>query len=694
MDKKNTTPPMSKMYTVRATPPHPAKRPKKLVKHGDVRIDNYYWLNQRDNPEVLDYLRAENAYTEKVMKHTKAFQKELYREIRGRIKETDLSVPYFKNGYWYYVRYEEGKEYPIYCRKRESLDHPEEILLNVNDMAKGHDYYHVKGLAVSTNNRILAYAVDTVSRRKYTIHFLDLQSRKHFDDTIPNTTGDITWANDNQTVFYAKKDKTLRPFKIYRHKLGAKRDYLVFHEKDPTFWCYAYKTRSQKYIVIASVATLSTEMRILEADKPTAKPTVFWPRERNHEYHIAHHGDKFYVLTNWKAKNFRLMETPATHTEKSAWKEVIPHRPDVLLDYLDVFKDFIVLSERKDAMKQIHVLPLHGQDYYIEFPDKAFSAFPTTNPNFDTRTLRLSYTSMTTPRTVYDFDLVTKERKLLKQQEVLGDFDPDNYITERFFVTARDGKARIPVSMVYRKGFKRDGSAPLLQYGYGSYGHSLDPGFSSYRLSLLDRGFVFVIANVRGGQEWGRQWYEDGKLLKKKNTFTDFIDVSRYLIKNKYTSPDRLFAQGGSAGGLLMGAVTNMAPELYKGVVAQVPFVDVLTTMLDESIPLTTGEYDEWGNPNEKIYYDYIKSYSPYDNVEAKDYPALLVTTGLHDSQVQYWEPAKWVAKLRELKTDHNPLLLHTDMSTGHSGASGRFEYIKDVARVYAFLLDLAGKTE
>ncbi len=673
-----------------AQAPLAERRPKPLTIHGDTRIDPYYWLNQREDPKVIDYLKAENDYTDQVMSPTEDFQKELFQEIKGRIKETDMSVPYLKNGYWYYTRYEEGKEYPIFCRKAQSLDNQEEIMLNVNEMAKGFDYFQVGGLAVSPDNKLLAYSVDTVSRRKYTLYVKDLTTGKILKDTIPNTTGHSVWANDSQTFFYTKKDKTLRPDKIYRHQLGHKEsnDALVFHEKDETFRCYIYKTKSQKYLVIGSYSTLSTEMRILDAHQPTGKFQVFQPRERDHEYHIAHYEDRFYVLTNWQAQNFRLMKTNLAKTEKSNWEEVIPHNDKVLLSDIDIFKDFMVLSERKEATKQIHVYPFDGEDYYMDFDEAAFSAYPTTNLDFDTSILRFSYTSMTTPDSVYDFDMVTKEKTLLKQKEVLGDFDPNHYQSERFFVTARDGKARIPVSMVYKKGLKKDGQSPLLQYAYGSYGHSIDPYFSSVRLSLLDRGFVYVIAHIRGGQEWGRQWYEDGKLLRKMNTFTDFIDVSQYLIDQGYTSPDRLFAQGGSAGGLLMGAVINMAPQLYQGVVAQVPFVDVVTTMLDDSIPLTTGEYDEWGNPHDKIYYDYIKSYSPYDNVVLQDYPALLVTTGLHDSQVQYWEPAKWVAKLRLAKTNFTPLLLRTDMETGHSGASGRFEYLKEVALVYAFILD------
>ncbi len=679
------------MYQHLDNAPKAEKRPKALTKHGDTRIDHYYWLNQREDPKVIDYLNAENEYTDKVLAHTKGFQKDLFEEIKGRIKETDMSVPYKNNGYWYYTRYEEGKEYPIYCRKAKTLKNKEEILLNVNKMAKGYDFYQVTGLSISTDNSLLSFGVDTVSRRKYTIHVKDLKTGKLLKDAIPNTTGGSVWANDNKTLFYTTKDKTLRASKIHRHQLGTpiKKDQVVFHEKDETFGCYVYKTKSKKFLIIGSYSTLSTESRILDADTPSEAFAVFQPREANHEYSIEHFEDKFYVITNWKAKNFRLMQTPLTQTLKKNWQEVIPNRPTVLLSDINVFKDFIVLSERKDATEQIHVMPIKGKDYYLDFEDAAFSAYPKTNLDFDTKTLRFGYTSMTTPSSTYEIDMVSKKKTLLKQQEVIGNFKASDYKSERIFVKARDGKAKIPVSIVYKKGFKKNGKAPLLEYAYGSYGYSIDPYFSSVRLSLLDRGFVYVIAHIRGGQEWGRQWYEDGKLMKKKNTFTDFIDVGQYLVENKYTSPDRLFAQGGSAGGLLMGGIINMAPTLYKGAIAQVPFVDVVTTMLDESIPLTTGEYDEWGNPNDKEAYFYIKSYSPYDNIEAIDYPALLVTTGLHDSQVQYWEPAKWVAKLRATKTDNNPLLLKTNMETGHSGASGRFEHLKEVALTYAFLFDL-----
>lgn len=664
--------------------------------HGDTRIDDYYWLNERENPEVIAYLEAENEYKEKMLEHTKAFQEKLFQEMKGRIKETDQSVPYKDNGYYYVTRYEEGQEYPIYSRKKETLEAPEEVMLNVNEMAEPYDYYNVTGLAVSPNNEILAFGEDTLSRRIYTLRFKNLKTGEMLEDKIPGAQGDVAWANDNKTIFYTAKDaQTLRGYKVMKHKLGtpATQDKEIFIEKDETYFSYVYRSKSNKYVIIGSTTTLSQEYRILEADKPDGQFRVFAPRERGLEYDIAHFEDKFFVRTNLDAKNFRLMETPEGATTRDNWKEVIPNRSDVLLEGMEIFKDYLVLSERKNGITQIRIRPWTGEEHYIEFPEEAYVAYTSTNPQFDTEQLRLGYQSMATPNTTYDYNMRTREFKMLKQQEVLGGFDANNYQTERVMVTARDG-AKVPVSIVYRKGFEKNGKSPLLLYGYGSYGASMEPYFSSARLSLLDRGFCYAIAHIRGGEEMGRQWYEDGKLLNKKNTFTDFIDCAEWLLDNNYTNKDKLFAMGGSAGGLLMGAVVNMRPDLWKGVVAAVPFVDVVTTMLDESIPLTTFEYDEWGNPNNKEYYEYMKSYSPYDNVEAKDYPAMLVTTGLHDSQVQYWEPAKWVAKLREMKTDNNPLLMHTNMEAGHGGASGRFRQLRETAMEYAFMLDLAGKNE
>jgi oligopeptidase B len=676
--------------------PQAAKKPKELTIHGDTRIDDYYWLNQREDEEVLAYLNAENTYTKSMMSHLDTFQEKLYQEIIARIKPDDTSVPYKDNGYFYITRFEKEKEYPIYSRKKGSLDAPEEIMLNANELAEGFDYYNIGGREVSPNNQLLAYGEDTLSRRIYTLRFKNLETGEMLPDQIPGTTGSAVWANDNETVFYTLKDETtLRSYKVMRHRLGTpvEEDVEVYSEDDPTFLAFAYKTKSDKYIVVGSYATLSQEYRVLNADTPQGEFRIIQPRERGLEYSIAHFGGHFYIRTNLDAQNFRLMKTPEEKTTKDNWEEVIPHRNDVLLEDMEIFKDYLVLSERKAGITQLRVRPWEGKEHYIDFGEDAYLAYTSVNPEFDTKILRIGYTSMTTPNTTYDYDMEGRTFELLKQQEVVGGFNPEEYQSERLMVKARDG-VEVPVSMVYRKGFKKDGTQPLLLYGYGSYGNSMEPYFSSVRLSLLDRGFAFAIAHIRGGEEMGRHWYEDGKLLNKKNTFTDFIDVADHLVAENYTSQEQLFAMGGSAGGLLMGAVVNMRPDLWKGIIAAVPFVDVVTTMLDESIPLTTGEFDEWGNPKDKTYYDYIKSYSPYDNVEAKEYPAMMVTTGLHDSQVQYWEPAKWVAKLREVKTDQNPLLLHTNMEAGHGGASGRYQRYRETAMEYAFLLDLAGRAE
>jgi len=677
--------------------PTAKKVKKEMTIHDDTRVDNYYWLNQREDQDVIDYLNEENNYTKSMLSHTEKFQQKLFEEIKGRIKQTDMSVPYKDNGYYYITRYEEGLEYPIHSRKKNSLEADEEIMLNVNELAKDYKFYAISGRSVSPDNEILAYGEDTLSRRIYTIKFKNLKTGDLLEDVILNTTGSVVWANDNKTLFYTIKDDALRSYKIFRHKLGSPQsdDELIFHEEDETFSIFIYKTKSKKHLVIGSYHTNTNEYQILNADQPFGKFEVFQPRdvEGKLEYSIAHYNDKWYVLTNMDAKNFRLMETPETATGKSNWKEVIAHRDDVLLSDIEIFNDYLVLSERINGIRSIRVMPWGGKDHYIDFGEDSYVAYATTNLEFESDVLRVYYTSMTTPGSTIEYNMKTKEQKLLKQQEVVGDFDSENYISERVYAKARDGVS-VPVSLVYRKGTKIDGNAPLLLYAYGSYGASMDPYFSSVRLSLLDRGFIYAIAHIRGGQEMGRQWYDDGKMMKKKNTFTDFIDCAEHLLANDYTNKEKLFAMGGSAGGLLMGAVMNMRPDLWKGIVSQVPFVDVITTMLDESIPLTTGEFDEWGNPKNKEAYDYMKSYSPYDNVEAKDYPALLVTTGLHDSQVQYWEPAKWVAKLREMKTDKNPLILKTNMDAGHGGASGRFERYKEVALEYAFLLDLVGLTE
>jgi len=675
------------------TPPKADKIPKELVKHGSTRIDNYYWLNERENPKVIDYLNAENAYTKAVLKPTEPLQEKLYNEIIGRIKQTDMSVPYNQRGYSYYTRYDEGKEYPIYCRKKVGEGSTEEIMLNVNELAAGHSFCQVVGLEVSLNNKLLAYGIDTVGRRKYSIYVKDLETGKTLTDHIPLSTGNIVWTTDNKTIFYSMQDEALRPYKIFKHKLGEEtsKDAEVFHEADETFSCYVYKTKSDKYIIIGSRATLSNEYRFIDAEKPDDAFTVLQPREKNLEYSVDHYGNKFYIVTNLDAVNFRLMETPVEHPSKENWKEVIPHRKDVLLEGIEIFNNYFVAQERMNGLSQLRVITWKNMEAYtIPFEEQTYYTYASTNPEFDTDVFRFGYSSLTIPNSTYDYNMTTKERTLLKQEEVVGQYNPQDYKSERIYATATDG-TKIPISLVYKKGLIKNGKAPLLLYGYGSYGISTEPTFSSVRLSLLDRGFVYAIAHIRGGQELGRPWYEDGKFFKKKNTFTDFIACAEELIHQKVTSPEECFAYGGSAGGLLMGAVINLRPDLFKGVVAAVPFVDVVTTMLDESIPLTTGEYDEWGNPNQKDYYEYMLSYSPYDNVEAKGYPNLLVTAGLHDSQVQYWEPAKWVAKLRDMKKGSNLLLLDTDMESGHGGASGRFKRFKRTAMQYAFFLSLLG---
>lgn len=676
-------------------PPRAKKVPHALVIHDDERIDNYFWLNNRDDQEVIDYLNAENDYTKGVMKHTEGFQTSLFEEMKARIKEDDTSVPYFYNGFWYVTRYEAGKDYPIYARKKKSLDAPEEIMFDCNSMAEGLAYFKLGGISISPDNSLAAFSVDTVSRRQYTIQIKNLQTGEIYDDKIENTSGSCTWTNDNKTLFYSRKDPvTLRAFKIFKHFLNtqAKEDIEVFHETDETFNTYVYKTKSRKYIVIGSSSTLTSEYRILLADNPEQEFRLFSKRLRGLEYGISHYKDMFYVVTNKdKATNFKLQKTSELQTNHEYWEDVIPHREHVLLEDIEIFKNYLVVTERENGLNKLRILSWNGQeDYYLPFYDETYTANTGNNPEFDSNILRFSYNSLTTPSSVIDYDFNTKIQTIKKEQAVLGDFDKNNYKSKRLWAAARDGK-KVPMSMVYKKGIELDGKNPLLLYAYGSYGSTIDPYFSSIRLSLLDRGFIYVIAHIRGGEYLGRHWYESGKLLQKKNTFYDFIDCSKFLIQENYTSREHLYAYGGSAGGLLMGAVMNMEPELYKGIIAAVPFVDVVTTMLDDSIPLTTGEYDEWGNPNHEAYYHYMKSYSPYDNVEPKAYPNTLVTTGIHDSQVQYWEPAKWVAKLRELKTDSNLLLLHTDMDTGHGGASGRFESLKEVALEYAFLLDLEG---
>ncbi len=670
------------------------------VIHADSVLDNYYWMYDYfgkgpDSTKVVNYLKAENACLDTVMNLSKAFQADLFSEMKSRIKEKDQSVPIFKNGYFYYTRTDEGKQYYKYCRKKGSLDAKEEILLDVDKLAEGHAYFSAVGFDISPNNKLLAYGVDEVSRRQYTILIKNLETGEILKDVIKNTEGDPCWANDNKTFFYTVKNPvTLLSEKIQRHTLGtsAEKDVLVYEEKDKSNYIGVYKSKNDKYIFISSSATMSSELWMISADKPKDKFKVFQPRIKDVLYDVTPLANKFLILTNNEgALNFKLMECPLEKTGAPNWKELIPTRSDVLLQRVEEFKDYLVINERKDGLVKLRIRSLKDNtEHYLDFGESAYAAYIGSNPEYNSGILRYGYTSLTTPNSTYDYDMATKTKKLMKQQEVLGGYNSNDYSTERIYATAKDG-TKIPISLVYKKGFNKDGKAPLLLYAYGSYGSSTDASFSTNRLSLLNRGFVFAIAHIRGGQEMGRQWYEDGKLMKKINTFTDFIDCGEFLIKEKYTNKGHLYAQGGSAGGLLMGAIVNMAPDLWNGIVAQVPFVDVINTMLDESIPLTTNEFDEWGNPKNKEAYFYMKSYSPYENVEKKNYPNILVTTGLHDSQVQYFEPAKWVAKLREMKTDNNVLILHTNMEFGHGGASGRFDYLKNIAEVYAFLFTLEG---
>lgn len=675
--------------------PIATKKPKLLEIHGHQRVDPYYWMNDRENPEVIDYLNAENSFLKEMMKPTEEFQKELFAEMKGRIKEDDQTVPYFKSGFYWYVRYEKGGEYPIYCRKRGSQEGPEEIILDVNELAKGKSFYQVGGTATSPDQKILAFAADEVGRRIYTIHFKNLETGDILAESISAITGNFVWAADNLTLFYSKQDpETLRSNRIYKHTLGTipAEDPLIFEETDEEFSCMVHKSKTEEYLFIHSESTISSEMRFLKSDQPQGEFQILQLRIPNLEYAADHFEEFFWIKTNENAQNFKLVKTPISQPEKENWIDVIEHRPDVLLEDFELFSNYLVTQERTNGLTQIQIKPWNGAGYALKFDDETYTAWVSTNPEFDTAILRYGYNSLVTPSSVYDYDMISGEKTLLKQQEVVGGHDASHYYSERIWSKASDGTL-VPISLVYRKSlFTKNGHSPLLLYSYGSYGYSMDAYFSGNRLSLLDRGFVFAIAHIRGGEDLGRHWYEQGKMLNKRNTFTDFIACAEYLIAENYTTPAHLYAMGGSAGGLLVGAVINLRPDLFNGAIANVPFVDVVTTMLDESIPLTTGEFQEWGNPKDREYYDYMLSYSPYDNVEAKAYPNLLVTSGLHDSQVQFWEPTKWVAKLRDMKTDNNLLLLNTNMEAGHGGASGRFNALKELALEYAFLLMLEGK--
>ncbi len=688
---------------MKATAPIAAKKEHWRTIHGDKVLDSYYWMYDffgkgPDSTKVVEYLAAENAYLDKVMGNTTKFQADLFTEMKNRIKEKDESVPAFKNGYFYYTRTEDGKQYYKYCRKKGSLEAKEEVLLDVDKEAEGHAYFSASGFSISEDNRFLAFGVDKVSRRQYTIMVKDLQTGQILKDAIENTQGDPCWASDNKTIFYTSKNPvTLLSEKIKRHLVGtdSEKDVLVYEEQDKSNYIGVDKSKNNKYIFIVSQATMSSEYRLLDAANPNGTFKVFQPRMKDVLYNVTPLADRFLVLTNRDdAKNFKLMECPLNRTTTADWKEVIPVRNDVLLQGVEEFKDFIAINERKDGLVKLRIRNLKdNSEHYLDFGEATYTANFGSNPEYNTSNLRYGYTSLTTPMSTFDYEMSSKIKTLKKQQEVLGGYDAKEYQSERLYAKAKDG-TMVPISLVYKKGFKKDGHAPLLLYGYGSYGASMDASFSSSRLTLLNRGFVYAIAHIRGGQEMGRLWYEEGKLMKKINTFTDFIDCGEFLVKGMYTSSPHLYAMGGSAGGLLMGAVVNMAPDLWHGIIAQVPFVDVVNTMLDESIPLTTNEFDEWGNPKDKDAYLYMKSYSPYENIGRKNYPNMLVTTGLHDSQVQYFEPSKWVAKLREMKTDQNVLLLHTNMEFGHGGASGRFDYLKDVALNYAFLFMLEGIKE
>ncbi|WP_312746612.1 S9 family peptidase [Sphingobacterium multivorum] len=667
--------------------------------HDDAVRDDYYWMidyfkKGEKAQEVIDYLEKENDYTSLMLQDTVDLQEDLFHELKSRIKEKDESVPYFKNGYYYYSRTEEGKQYFKFCRKKGTLEGEEEVLLDVDQLAQGHAYYTAKGFSVSPDNRLLAFSVDTVSRREYTIFIKNIETGEIYPDQIKNTEGAAIWGNDNLTLFYtAKNSVTLLSERIMRHTLGSdtKADVAVYEEKDNTNYIAVGKSKNGKYIIINSEGTLSSEIWILNADLPQSEFRVFQPRIHNVLYSVIALDDRFLILTNDEAINFQIMQCPLDRTERGNWQTFIDHRPDVLVSDIEEFKGFLAIAERKNGLTQLAIYNLNSQQqHYLDFGEVTYTVYPAINVEYNSDKLRYGYTSLVTPSSVYEYDMAKQEKVLLKQQEILGGYDQAAYISERVFATARDG-IQVPISIVYKKGTKLDGSAPLLQYAYGSYGASMDPTFSSNRLSLLDRGFIYALAHIRGGEEMGRQWYEDGKMMHKMNTFYDFVDCGKYLIDLHYCTPEHLYAQGGSAGGLLMGVVANIAPELYHGIIAQVPFVDVVNTMLDDTIPLTTNEYDEWGNPNEKEAYSYMKAYSPYENIEAKEYPNLLVTTGLHDSQVQYFEPAKWVAKLRATKTGDTVLLLKTDMDYGHGGASGRFDYLKEIALEYAFLFKLEG---
>ncbi len=673
-------------------PPAAPKVPHMQTLHDETLKDDYFWLRERENPKVRAFLEAENAYTDAFMKPTETFQKALYEEMLGRIQETDLSVPYRDGGWYYYLRTEKGKQYPIYCRRKGSLEAPEEIYLDVNDLAKGEKFMAVAVREVSDDGNLLAYTTDNTGFRDYTLRIKDLAGGKLFPEKVARVSS-AAWAADNRTVFYTVTDPAKRPYRLYRHTVGTDpaSDALLYEEKDEMFRVFTGRSRSKAVIFVASASHTASEWRYLPADQPAAALRLISLREKDHEYDVEHRSDLFYIRTNKGCRNFRVVTAPVSDPGQTNWKEMLPCRDDVMVEGIDLFANWAVFSEREDALPRLRITDLKtGSSYRVEFPEAIYSVSGNSNEEFDTKTFRFEYQSFTTPRSIYDFDMATRDRRLLKQYEVLGGYDPSLYTSERRYATAADG-TRIPISVVYRKGFVADGKAPALLTAYGSYGAPWDAEFNSNRVSLLDRGVVFAVGHIRGGGDLGKKWHDQGRMMSKKNTFTDFIAVAEALIADRYASKDRLVIEGGSAGGLLMGAVTNMRPDLFKAVVARVPFVDVINSMLDESLPLTVGEFEEWGNPKIKEQYAYIKSYSPYDNLEAKAYPAMLVKTSFDDSQVMYWEPAKYVARLRSLKTDKNPLIFKINMAGGHGGSSGRYDRLKETAFDYAFILTEMG---
>lgn len=682
---------------MKAIPPVAEKKPEEIAVHGDTRVDDYYWLRERANPDVIAYLEAENAYTEAMMAHTEQLQENLYQEMVGRIQETDETAPVPVGDYYYYSRTEEGKQYSIYCRKKGSLDGAEEILLDLNELAQGHDYLNLGVYKVSPDHRLLAYSLDTSGSEDYVLYVKDLATGELLPDQIPNTYYSGEWGNDNETLFYTTKDEAKRSHQVWRHRLGTAvgQDELLYHEQDELFRVFLYKTKDRRYIVTTSASMETTEQHVLQAEAPAGSFALVQQRQKGLRYYVEHRSGTFYILTNDDAPNFRLMTAPAASPQRERWQERIPHREKVKIDDVDLFARHLVVYERENGLRTMRIANLETDAvHYLAFPEPVYTYAQNGNPEFDTNVVRYTYSSLSTPESVYDYHMDARAQTLVKRKPVLGGYDADDYQTERIFATAEDG-TEVPISLVYRSdALSDDRPAPCLLYGYGSYGHSIDPTFNANRVSLLDRGFVFAIAHIRGGQEMGRAWYDQGKFLNKQNTFTDFVACARRLIAGGYTDSDRLAIIGGSAGGLLIGATLNMAPDLFRAAVAVVPFVDVVTTMLDESIPLTVGEFEEWGNPKEEVYYRYMLSYSPYDNVAAHAYPHLLVTAGLNDPRVQYWEPAKWTAKLRDLKTDDNVLLLKTEMGAGHSGPSGRYDYLREVALHYAFVLDALGLRE